>query len=99
MASNSPAAEEAEAVAIRALAFIANDAELLPRFLAISGIEASGIRRAAREPGFLVGVLDFLLAHEPSLLRFATESRIDPAGVAAARRALPQGDERFEGST
>ena len=90
--------EEAEATAISALGFIAGDAELLPRFLAVTGIEAASIREAAREPGFLVGVLDFLLAHEPSLMRFAAESGADPASIAEARRILANGDDRFEGS-
>lgn len=91
--------QEAEAVAISALGFIAGDAELLQRFLAITGIEASHIRRAANEPGFLAGVLNFILAHEPTLLRFAEESRTDPALVAQALRALPQGDNSYESST
>jgi hypothetical protein len=91
--------EKAESVAISALGFIASDAELLPRFLAITGIEAAAIRQAAREPGFLAGVLDFLLAHEPSLMRFAAETDTDPASVAEARRILAGGNDRFETST
>ncbi|MDN5927633.1 MAG: DUF3572 domain-containing protein [Hyphomicrobiales bacterium] len=91
--------EEAEATAISALGFIAGDAELLPRFLAITGIEAASIREAAREPGFLAGVLDFLLAHEPSLMRFAAETGADPASLTQARRMLANGDDRFEAST
>jgi hypothetical protein len=89
----------AETIAITALGFIAGDAELLPRFLAITGIETTTIREAAREPGFLAGVLDFLLAHEPSLIRFATETRTDPALVAEARRMLAGGNGRLEIST
>ena len=91
--------DEAEALAIRALGFVAGDGELLPRFLAISGIAASDIRAAAREPGFLAGVIQFILAHEPTLIRFASETGIDPASVAAASRALPFGDDRHERST
>jgi hypothetical protein len=91
--------EAAEQVAISALGFIAGDAELLPRFLAITGIEAASIRQAAREPGFLAGVLDFLLAHDPSLMRFATETGADPASIAQARRMLANGDDSFEAST
>jgi hypothetical protein len=89
----------AESTAITALGFIAGDAELLPRFLAITGIEAARIREAAREPGFLAGVLDFLLAHEPSLMRFAAETDTDPAAVAQARRMLANSGDRFEAST
>jgi hypothetical protein len=99
MASAETSAEQAQSIAIRALGFVAGDAELLPRFLAVTGIGASSIRQAAREPGFLAGVLDFLLAHEPSLLRFAAETGTDPASVAEARRRLPGGGDSFETST
>lgn len=91
--------DAAEGIAISALGFIASDAELLSRFLAITGIEAATIRSAAAEPGFLAGVLGFVLAHEPTLLAFATQSGIEPQRVGEALRALPTGDERFEPST
>lgn len=90
--------ENAEALAIRALGFVASDPELLPRFLAISGIEASSIRQAAREPGFLAGVLQFVVAHEPTLLRFSEESSVPPQEVTAALRVLPFGDESHDRS-
>jgi hypothetical protein len=92
-------AGDAEQIAIQALAFVAGDSTLLPRFLAISGIDASAIRKAAREPGFLAGVLDFILAHEPTLLQFADATGIKAAAVLQARRALPLGDDRFDRST
>lgn len=91
--------EQAESLAITALGFIAADPDLLPRFLAVTGISAGEIRAAAAEPGFLAGVLDFLLAHEPSVMAFAAAAGADPASLAAARRALPGGDDRFEAST
>ena len=82
----------AEQIAVSALSFVASDPELLPRFLAITGIEASQIRRAAEEPGFLAGVLEFILAHEPTLDAFAAYADIDPADVGAALRALSEED-------
>jgi hypothetical protein len=88
MASRNSRISDAEALAIEALGFIAADPDLLPRFLALTGIEASSIRMAAREPGFMAGVLNFVLAHEPTLLSFAASS---PGSVAAAARALPFG--------
>lgn len=91
--------ETAEEIAITALGFIASDAELLPRFLAITGIEASMIRSAAAEPGFLAGVLGFVLAHEPTLLAFAVQAGIEPQSIGQALRALPIGDEHYERST
>ena len=90
---------DAEAIAIAALGFIASDAELLPRFLAITGVEVSSLRRAAREPGFLAGVLQFILAHEPTLIRFAETSNMLASAVAQAQRALPLGDDRYDSST
>lgn len=91
--------DDAEALAIQALGFIASDATLMPRFLAMSGIEAEQIRRAAVEPGFLAGVLGFLMAHEPSLMAYCEATGTDPAAVSRAWRALPGGIDDFERST
>ncbi|TIQ36828.1 MAG: DUF3572 family protein [Mesorhizobium sp.] len=99
MANAASMREEAETLAVRALGFIAGDPELLPRFLAITGIEANSIRKAAEEPGFLAGVLQFILAHEPTLLRFAEETGTPPAAVGKALRALPLGNDDHERST
>lgn len=83
-----------EALAVEALQYVAGDPRQLERFLAMSGIDASDIRRAAGQPGFLAGVLDFLLGHEPTLLAFSAEAGIAPERVARARQALG----RFYGS-
>ncbi|MCT8989409.1 DUF3572 domain-containing protein [Chelativorans sp. SCAU2101] len=88
--------DDAETIAIQALSFIAGDPELLPRFLAITGIDAGQIRQAAREPGFLAGVLQFLLAHEPTLMAFTQASGLAPQEIAAAHRALPFGQEDWD---
>ena len=98
MPKQSSMQDESEALAVRALGFIAADPELLPRFLAITGIDASAIRRAAAELGFLAGVLQFILAHEPTLMRFAEETGTPPAAVGQALRALPAGDDSHERS-
>ena len=92
------AREAAEAVAIQALGFIAADPALLPRFLSITGIEAKDVRAAAGQPGFLAGVLQFVLAHEPTLLQFSTETGLAPEIVGRACRALPFGDDNYERS-
>ncbi|MAS08330.1 MAG: hypothetical protein CL534_27065 [Ahrensia sp.] len=77
-----------EAVAVTALGWIAGNEDMLNRFLALTGIEAGQIRHAAAEPGFLAGVLDFLLAHEPSLMAFCNETETDPDLVQHAREEL-----------
>src|SRR5271169_5537904 len=86
--------EAAETLAVQALAFIAEDPERLGAFLAASGIGPEAIRGAAREPGFLAGVLDHMLGDESLLLAFADSAGLDPASIARARRALggPQWD-------
>jgi hypothetical protein len=85
--------EAAEALAIQALTFIAEDPDRLGRFLNITGIEAGQIRAAAREPGFLAGVLEHMLGEESLLIAFASSAGIDPAAVARARGALGGGAE------
>lgn len=90
--------DNAEQIAIAALGFVASDPELLPRFLALTGIDPAAIRAAAREPGFLAGVLQFILAHEPTLMKFAEETGTDPAAVGKALRTLPAGDGRYDQS-
>jgi hypothetical protein len=89
--------ESAEAIAIQALSFLAEDAERLGRFLALTGISPAEIRKIAREPGFLAAVLDHLAGNEPLLLRFAAQVNRAPAEIAAARTQL--GGKRWERHT
>jgi Protein of unknown function (DUF3572) len=80
--------DAATALAIAALSFIASEPERLGRFLALTGIGPESIRTAAREPDFLLGVLDHLAGDEPLLLAFANQNEIDPEQVALARDVL-----------
>jgi len=89
-----PARETAEILAIQALAFIAEEPERLNLFLSTTGIPPSEIRTAAREPGFLAGVLEHMLADESLLIAFADSAGIDPTAVARARSALDRQGER-----
>jgi len=75
----------AEALAIAALDFIAAEPERLGRFLAMSGLGPQSIRAAAREPQFLLGVLDHVAADEPLLIAFAAKNSIPPSAVMQAR--------------
>jgi hypothetical protein len=83
----------AETVAIQALSFIAAEPERLGRFLGITGIGPAQIREAAREPGFLAGVLDYLAADERLLTEFARETEHDPVTVSQARHVLGGGSD------
>ena len=80
----------AEALAVAALAFIAAEPERLGRFLAMSGIGPDSIRAAAREPQFLLGVLDHLAADEPLLIAFSAENAIPASAVMEARDTIAE---------
>jgi hypothetical protein len=80
--------EAAGALAVAALGFLAAEPEQLSRFLASSGIAPDAIRDAARQAGFLAGVLDHFAADERLLLAFARQQQIDPAEIERARAAL-----------
>jgi hypothetical protein len=84
----------ATALAIAALGFIAEDPERLERFMALSGVATDSIRAAARDPGFLLGVLDYLVGDETLLVAFAHHQTIDPTAVMAAHAALSGGTDQ-----
>jgi hypothetical protein len=91
MRSPNAAAERdaAEALALRALAFLAEDPERLGRFLALSGIGPGELRSRAGDPALLGGVLDHMLSDERLLIAFAEANELDPEEAARARRHLP----------
>jgi Protein of unknown function (DUF3572) len=80
--------ERAEGLAIQALTFIAGDGERLGRFLAATGIGPTEIRTAAREPGFLMGVLEYVSSDDGLISAFAGDNGLDPADIEKARVAL-----------
>jgi hypothetical protein len=80
--------DAAAQLAIAALSFIASEPEELGRFLSLTGIGPESIRQAARQPDFLVGVLDHLAGDERLLRAFAAQNDIDPDQVMRAREAL-----------
>lgn len=82
---------EAQEIAIEALIWLAEDAERLQRFLALSGLGPQNLRAAAAEPGFLAAVLDHLSAHEPTFMAFANHANRAPETVIQAHRRLAGG--------
>lgn len=80
--------QAAEMLAVQALGFIAEEPQSLSRFLDTSGIPVDAIRTAAVEPGFLAGVLEYMLTDENLLRAFADRAGIDPAEVTRASAAL-----------
>lgn len=82
------ARDEAEQLAIAGLSYLAGDPERLSRFLALSGLDIAHLRAAAAEPGFLGGVMAFIVADERTLMDFAAAGGFAPERIAAAHRAL-----------
>lgn len=80
--------DQAEHLAISALGFLAGNPEALGRFLALTGIGPDGLRRAAADPIFLVGVIDFLLGDEALLIAFAEDAGIPPERIGKAKHVL-----------
>ena len=78
----------AEQLAIAALGFIAGEPERLERFLALTGIAPESIRAAAREPEFLLGVLDHVAGDDALLLAFAQRRRDRARGGCRRPRCL-----------
>jgi hypothetical protein len=79
---------DAEALALKALSYLADDPQRLGAFLAATGLGPESVRAAASDPGFLPAVLDHLIGNETALLEFAAAEQIDPAAVVTARNAL-----------
>lgn len=84
--------DDARALAGSALGYLAGDMDRLGRFLAITGIEPRRIREAAREPGFLAGVLDHILADEALTIAFAEHEKLAPERIGEARSVLDRPD-------
>jgi Protein of unknown function (DUF3572) len=80
--------EFSRSLAASALAFVASDPDRLQRFLNLTGLGPHSLRDAAEDPSFHSSVLEYMLADEELLLRFASESGVKPETVALAHQAL-----------
>ncbi|HEY8580772.1 MAG TPA: DUF3572 family protein [Beijerinckiaceae bacterium] len=80
--------EEAEGLAVAALAFLAADDDRLSAFLAATGLDPGDVRAAAGQPGFAAGVLDHIASSDELMLAFAAHVEQPPERVAAARMLM-----------
>ena len=80
-------------LAISALQWIGADRGRLTRFLDATGVELHALRAAASMPGFLPGLLDYILEDEWLLEAFAAHAGLQPEAVLSARDALTPHDE------
>lgn len=82
-------AEDAQALALNALAYLLADQDRAARFCAASGVGGEAMAKQLGDPAFLGGVLDFVLDDEALLAEVATAAGVSPDAVGAARRRLP----------
>ena len=79
---------DAETLALSALAATLTDERRARRFLDLSGIDTGELRLRAAEPALLAALLRFLEAHEPDLIDVADAIGVKPAELVAAREEL-----------
>jgi hypothetical protein len=84
--------EPAETLALRALAWLAADDDLLGRFLGASGAAPGDLSSGAADPLFLAAVLDFLLTDDSLVIAFCDAAGYPYPAPMEARGALPGGD-------
>lgn len=87
---------EAEHIAITGFEYLANEPEILSRFLSITGVSPDELRNSINQPAFLVGILDFFLSDEKTLIEFAKVKKLNPEHINIARQIIA-GPENFEG--
>jgi len=83
--------DQAEALALQALAHVISDDELLGAFMYVSGVTPDALRAGLGDPSILGSVLDFILQEDARVLAFAESIGIDPRLPDMARQMLPGG--------
>jgi len=80
--------EDAQALALKSLAWALSDGDRADRLLALTGLDPDDLRARAGEPALLDAVLGFLEAHEPDLIACADALGVTPTALVAARERL-----------
>lgn len=84
--------DSAEMQALQALAWIVGNEDVLPVFLASSGLSPEDLSARAAEPDFLGSVLDFLLLDDAWIIAFCDANGLRYDAPMLARAALPGGE-------
>ena len=79
---------QAETLALAALGWTLGEPARASRLLALTGLDADGLRARLGDPSLLAAMLRFLEAHEPDLVAAAEALGIEPAELVEARRRL-----------
>ena len=81
---------DAEAIALGAIAVTLSDERRAQRFLDLTGLDAAELRQRALagDRGLLAATISFLESHEPDLIAVADAIGSTPARLVAARAVL-----------
>lgn len=85
--------ENAETIALQALAWLVGNDDLLPVFLGATGASSAELGQRVGDPAFLVSVLDFLTMDDAWVMAFCDAQGMAYDTPIQARRALPGGEE------
>jgi hypothetical protein len=83
--------DEAEALALSALAFLAEEPDRLVGFLSLTGLGPDALREALTTPELQAAVLGYLSADESLLLVFASTVGVPAERIGEAERLLGGG--------
>jgi hypothetical protein len=85
-----PTTNDAEALALAAMAATLSDERRAQRFLDLTGLDVGELRERALagDRGLLAATIAFLESHEPDLIDVADAIGSTPARMVAAREAL-----------
>ena len=84
----SPTTNDAEALALAALAATLTDERRARRFLDLTGLDADELRARAGDRSLLAATIAFLESHEPDLMAVADAIGARPDALIAARAEL-----------
>ena len=79
---------DAEALALAALAATLTDERRAERFLSLTGLSPDGIRSRIDDPALLAACIGFLEAHEPDLVAVAEAVGTKPEHLLRAKAEL-----------
>ena len=85
--------DAAESIALRCLAWLAGNDDLLPVFMGATGVSPGDLRERAQHADFLASVLDFLLMDDAWVMAFCAAEGLDNTVPMTARAALPGGEQ------
>ncbi|CAN5339450.1 hypothetical protein BH09PSE3_BH09PSE3_04410 [soil metagenome] len=88
--ANSDGVNAAMDVALSALVWILQDEDRADRLLALTGLDADGIRSRISDPTLMEAVLGYLESHEPDLIACANTLDVPPSALVLARERLSQ---------